>query len=293
LAKIRSFISIENLDPEICNQLVDKTLLLYNNQLPYSIKNQFVTSLFFEPSTRTHLSFQLAAAKLGIHLCSLDKNNSSIQKGESYLDTFLNLNALGFSHAIIRLKDEFKLKEMQSQLENHLVPIKLISAGEGMISHPSQALLDFCLIEKYFKSTQPVTILYIGDLAHSRVYSSHLQWHKYFPHFKCLTHDLLSENPLEEKLKIADVVYLFRPQVERHSQETMLSLETYTKKFCITMERFQLLKKTSIVMHPGPNYKNVEFDDSLLFNEKFKIMEQVSIGVFARMAIYLYCMGEL
>jgi aspartate carbamoyltransferase catalytic subunit len=268
-----------------------------------------ITNLFLEPSTRTQSSFAIAALKLNLSTINLPVENSSLTKGESLLDTCLTLEAMGVNLLIIRLKEEGVLEQIAPQLSS----MNILCAGEGKRSHPTQVLLDLATIYEHHQKTESLNYLFIGDCEHSRVYHSYLDWFQgtsaatqfnvlstWVKPTPLLDHPrqpkFLGEEDLNSALESADVVYLLRPQLERH--QAKLSTDSYLNQYGLTLERMKKLKPNAIVLHPGPFYRGVEFDESLLsaqspFHHHMKIWRQVYWSVPVRMKCIQYCLGQI
>jgi aspartate carbamoyltransferase catalytic subunit len=293
-------LAVQNLNSNVWEKLIQASFNFSKNCNDSCIipkhSNQ-ISFLFWEPSTRTQLSFSIAAHKLNLHVHNLLPENSSLSKGETLLDTSLNLEAMGLSALVIRLKEENLLKDVASKLKT----LKIICAGEGKTSHPSQALLDACTIYEHFNRLDNLKILFLGDVEHSRVYSSNREWLSWYAndiyHLSPSTQKLFSlsknenvQDNWENHLGMFDIIIMLRPQLERH--HAPLDLTHYHQNMGITLDRFAKIKKNAICMHPGPFYPNTEFANDLLQHAQFKIMRQVHWGVYARMSIFNFVLGK-
>ncbi len=299
---ITHLLAVQDLDATIWEKLILSSLNFSqakDHSTPRLKFDQYsqLSFLFLEPSTRTHLSFAIAANKLGLQIHNLQAENSSIAKGESLIDTFLNLEAMGINAAVIRLKEENLLREVSQRLTT----LRLICAGEGKTSHPSQALLDACTIYEHFNRLDNLRILFLGDVEHSRVYNSNKEWLSWYKNslytlspttgklHSLKDHKTLDE-PWENYLGDFDIIMMLRPQLERHNSP--MDLHQYHHRFGLTLERFSKINSRAICMHPGPFYSNTEFSSELLHQKQFKIMRQVYWGVFARMSIFNAILGK-
>ena len=299
------FLAVHELNSNTWENLIQESIRFStSNFKPLSKKfdKKFhVASLFLEPSTRTTLSFSLAAHNLNCTFNSLEGEKSSISKGETLEDTLLNFEAMGISATVVRLKNENQLHLCSQKLTS----MSLISAGEGKISHPSQALADACTIYEQFKKLNNLKVLFLGDIEHSRVYVSNCQWMSWFdnqiyyfsPQSKNiieLRNGKVHSATLEDSLENFDVVIMLRPQLERHESSLNLNmnLDSYHQQFGITATRIIKMKPNAILMHPGPFYPNIEIAAELLKNSCVKIYRQVYWGVFARMSIYSYVLRD-
>ena len=251
-----------------------------------------IANVFCEPSTRTKSSFSIAASNLGCSVLDFDVNNSSIQKGETIYETIDALHLMGVDLCVLRHSDSV-IKDLAEYLPN----MTFLNAGEGMLSHPTQTLLDLKTIMDNKKTLDSLKIVIVGDLDHSRVTSSFLEVLKNFE----LEALVLSGHPamctkyrdnkqgvyepdLNKALENADVVMALRIQHERFEQELDLDLETYKQDYQLTSEKMDSAKGDAIIMHPGPvNY--IEITESIYDSEQSVIREQVKNGVAIRMAV--------
>lgn len=271
---------------------------------PLQYKN--VITIFFENSTRTLSSFEVAVKNLGGQVMRLDVSKSSTAKGETISDTAANLNAMNPDAIIIRHKNAGAGYYLGRQ-----VNCPIINGGDGAHSHPTQALLDLLTIIEYFleskhsydskKSLQLTNdniatllqgkkVAIVGDIINSRVANSNIELLTRFglevilvapPHFLPKT-TLRTSSDLAEIIREVDVVMSLRTQTERHNQVIYGSLRDYASRFCITKEL--LGDNACIVLHPGPVHRNVDIDDEVLKDSRSKVLEQVTNGVCVRMA---------
>ena len=256
------------------------------------LRDKLLITLFFENSTRTRSSFEVAAKRLGAAVVHLDPSRSSTKKGETLEDTFANLCAMEPDGVIIRHSENEtpgKLAEMQ------MTPV--INAGAGNYAHPTQALLDLFTMQEHFGDVRGKTIAIVGDIVSSRVASSGIRLFTrmgmhvllvapkpFMPAADTLTDKrILQFEDLEDVLDRADVVMSLRAQLERHSAPIFDDYSAYAKHYCITEER--LGKRALLILHPGPVMRNIDIADSVLEDPRCKVLEQVKNGVFVRMAI--------
>lgn len=252
----------------------------------------FVSNLFFENSTRTHQSFHVAERKLGLEVLEFEAKESSITKGETLYDTILTLSALGVKVAVIRSKEE---KYYETLVKADHLNCAIVNAGDGSGQHPSQCLLDLMTIYEEFGHFEGLKIAISGDLSHSRVAKSNMvmlkklgatlyftgpeKWHtQEFDAFGtyCLIDDILSE---------LDVQMLLRVQFERHESGEIFSKADYHKQYGLTNARDKQLKASAIIMHPAPVNRDVEIADDLVESAQSRIVQQMTNGVYIRMAI--------
>ena len=251
-----------------------------------------VANVFCEPSTRTKSSFAIAAGNLGCSVLDFNIDNSSIQKGESIFETIDALNLMGVDLCVLRHPES-----VIQELAESLPKMVFINAGEGSISHPTQALLDIKTIIDHKKSLDGLKIVIVGDLDHSRVTSSFVEGISNFP-IESLTfsgHPEMCtkyqspktgsyEPDLEKALQDADVVMTLRIQYERFQEELNLDLDTYKSLYQLSSEKLENAKGDAIIMHPGPvNY--VEITESVYDSENSVIRQQIANGVAIRMAV--------
>lgn len=244
-----------------------------------------VAYLFFEPSTRTHYSFEKAALNLGCKTQNLDTQNSSVLKGESLYDTVKFFESIGSDAIVIRHPEN----DYYKQLEGIKVPI--LSGGDGTGQHPSQSLLDLLTIKQEFETFEGLKVVIVGDVKHSRVAHTNYQV------MQRLGMEVYTSGPIEYKeegfnyvefddiISEVDVVMLLRVQHERHSSNMSLSKEEYHERFGLNRKRVNQMKDSAIILHPAPFNRNVEIADDIVECEKARIFKQMQNGVFVRMAL--------
>lgn len=251
-----------------------------------------VANVFCEPSTRTKMSFAVAAGNLGCNVLDFNIDSSSIQKGESIYETIDALNLMGVDLCVLR-HPESVIRELSKQLPKMV----FINAGEGSISHPTQALLDIKTIVDHKSNLDGLKIVIVGDLDHSRVTSSFVEAVSNFdieeltfcghPEMcnKYMNSDFGNYEPdMEKALKDADVVMTLRIQYERFEKDLNLDLETYKNAYQLSSEKLGFAKGDAIIMHPGPvNY--IEITEAVYDCENSVIREQIANGVAIRMAV--------
>ncbi|MEW6419361.1 MAG: aspartate carbamoyltransferase catalytic subunit [Nitrospirota bacterium] len=263
-----------------------------------TLRGKTAVNLFFEPSTRTRTSFELAAKRLSTDVINFSVPTSSVVKGETLIDTALTVQALGADFIIIR---------HSSSGVPHLLAKKLrasvINAGDGTNEHPTQALLDAFTIREKKEKIEGLTIAIVGDIAHSRVAKSNIY---------CLTRldarvRLIGPSTLipdeikgmgidvfhnmEDGLKNVDVLMMLRIQMERQGKGFFPSTEEYSKNWGLTLERLSLAKDDAIVMHPGPMNRGIEISSEIADGPKSVILEQVTNGIAVRMAVMYLLAG--
>ncbi|KRN78058.1 aspartate carbamoyltransferase catalytic subunit [Weissella minor] len=292
---MENFVNLNELSTSDIQALIERALEFKSGAAQPTQTNHMVANLFFENSTRTHSSFQVAELKMGWQQIMIDPQTSSTKKGESLSDTLKTLGALGVEFAVIRhsLNDWY-----QPLIAEHsdLMP-RLINAGDGNGQHPSQSLLDLVTMYEEFGHFDGLNVRIVGDLAHSRVARSNAEvlqrlganisfsgpksWYPAdFDQFGIYTE-------LDEGLEDLDVIMFLRVQHERIAEieNTDFSPLSYHFDFGLTQDRYDHLKDTAIIMHPAPVNRDVEIADSLVEAPKSRIFQQMTNGVYARMAI--------
>ncbi|MCF6205412.1 MAG: aspartate carbamoyltransferase catalytic subunit [Sulfurovum sp.] len=274
-------------DAQIANLLEDARRFKAQRP-PHLLKDKLLITLFFEPSTRTRSSFEVAAKRLGASVVHLDPSRSSTKKGESLEDTFANLCAMEPDGVIIR-HEENEAPGLLAKMQ--MTPV--INAGAGNYAHPTQALLDLFTISEHFNGNiAGKTIAIVGDIANSRVASSGIRLLTRMgmkvllvapkPFLPKETHLPTFEN-IEEVIDRVDVIMSLRAQLERHKKPIFDDYGEYAKHYCITKER--LGDRNILILHPGPVMRNIDISDEMLDDPRCKVLEQVKNGVFVRMAV--------
>lgn len=263
-----------------------------------ALRGKTIATMFFEPSTRTRMSFEKAAKALSADTMSFSPGTSSLSKGESLKDTALTVHAMGVDLMVVRHKETGAPWRLSEWLD-----IPIVNGGDGAHQHPTQALLDCLTVRQRFGSLDGLEIAIVGDIRHSRVARSDI--------FAMTTlgakvtlvgpPTLLPIDPgvwpvtishdLDSVLDHLDVVYLLRVQMERGGGSVFPSLPEYTKRFGMTSERFARLPDDAIVLHPGPMNRGVEIGHDVADDERSLILRQVTNGVAARMAVLFKLLG--
>ena len=255
-----------------------------------------VCTLFFEPSTRTRLSFQRAAQRLGADVLSFDAATSSTTKGETDVDTLRNIEAMGVRGFIIRHREDGAVARLSETVRPET---KLINAGDGRSQHPTQGMLDMLTIRQAKGDDfSKLKIAIVGDIKHSRVARSDLCALRALGATDirvCAPESLLPdaqalqgctvEADVDKAIAGTDVVMTLRLQRERMQEGLVSSLEDYHRDFGITMVRMALAQPDAVVMHPGPMNRGVEISDEVADGAQSLILRQVANGVAVRMAV--------
>ncbi|MEB7954886.1 aspartate carbamoyltransferase catalytic subunit [Enterococcus faecalis] len=255
-------------------------------------RQYFATNLFFENSTRTHKSFEVAEKKLGLEVIEFEASRSSVQKGETLYDTVLTMSAIGVDVAVIRHGKENYYDEL---IQSKTIQCSIVNGGDGSGQHPTQCLLDLMTIYEEFGGFEGLKVAIVGDITHSRVAKSNMQLlnrlgaeiyfsgpEEWYDH----QFDVYGQYvPLDEIVEKVDVMMLLRVQHERHDGKESFSKEGYHLEYGLTNERATRLQKHAIIMHPAPVNRDVELADELVESLQSRIVAQMSNGVFMRMAI--------
>ena len=279
---------------EIIKLFKDASLFL-DLQSNSVLEGKLIVTLFFENSTRTRSSFEIAAKRLGASVVNLEVQTSSTKKGETVEDTVANLNAMKPDAIIIRHKD----CGLPASLTSY-VDCPILNAGDGMNAHPTQALLDLFTITEHFNGdVDGKKLAIVGDIKNSRVASSNLELLPRFgidltlvapKEFKVSSDRFKTTKSIEKVIDKLDVIMSLRVQHERH--ETNINLtpkeieknkKKYAKRYCITKDLIG--NRDILLLHPGPVNRNIDISDEMLLDKRCKVLEQVTNGVAIRMAI--------
>ncbi|WP_334332621.1 aspartate carbamoyltransferase catalytic subunit [Companilactobacillus sp. HBUAS59544] len=290
---MKNILSMSQLSNQDVQEFINSALEFKNGRTSDIGKNKFAVNMFFENSTRTKSSFQVAEMKLGMQQIVFDAGKSSTQKGESLYDTCRTLESVGANLAVIRHSQD----EYYQELLNKNLNIPLINAGDGAGQHPSQSLLDLMTIQEHFQRLDGLKVAIIGDLSHSRVAHSdaeiltQLGSQVYFGGLPAwYTSEFQAIGPhktVDELCKEMDVVMLLRVQHERLSQEenAEFSKEKYFEQYGLDMRRVNLMKENAMIMHPAPVNRGAEIADEVVECDKSYIFKQMVNGTFIRMAM--------
>lgn len=284
-----NLINTSDLSFEAIESIFERANQFLQGNISKTLQDEVVVNIFFENSTRTRSSFEIAAKRLGAKVINLDVAKSSTSKGETLFDTAANLDSMMPSAIVVRHSEA----GVPRMLSKHL-NCSLINAGDGANAHPTQALLDLFTIRQYFKALQGVRIAIVGDIKNSRVANSNIKLLTRFgldvtlvapPHFMPKI-DIKKVHDVHEIIDNVDIIMSLRTQTERHKYPMYGSLKDYASDFCITKELVG--QRDIILLHPGPVHRNVDIDDDMLSDARSKVLEQVKNGVFVRMAILDY-----
>lgn len=298
---IKHFVSAEQVDEAFANQLINRAEAFKQGAKPNLPLPLYAVNCFFEASTRTHTSFEMAERKLGMTILNFDPKASSVTKGETLGDTLKTLAAIGADVAVIRHPQDDYYKGL---IEEDHVPLHIVNAGDGAGQHPSQMMLDLMTIHEEFGHFDGLTIGIVGDLQHSRVARSDMQMLtqlgatiKFSGPKAWYTKDFESYGPyapLAELAKEVDVLMLLRVQLERLSdiEKQEFDVETYHERFGLTEAIAATMKPSAIIMHPAPVNRGVEMASSLVESSRSRIFTQMQNGVFMRMAMLEWTLSE-
>ncbi|CUH96964.1 Aspartate carbamoyltransferase [Propionispora sp. 2/2-37] len=264
-----------------------------------TLRGKSIINLFFEPSTRTRTSFELAGKYLGADVVNITTSASSVVKGESLRDTLMTVEAMGVDIIVMRHE-----AEGAAQYASQAVSPVIINAGDGAHEHPSQGLLDLFSIRERKGDLASLKVAIIGDILHSRVARSNIwglqkmgaEIHLAGPQ-TLMPRDIdkvgvFVHNKVEEALEGADVVNILRIQRERQQKGLFPSAREYARIFGINKERLALAKPDALVMHPGPMNRGLEIAPDIAYSDQSVIQEQVKNGLAVRMALlFLVLMG--
>ena len=293
-----------------------------------ALQGNLVTSIFFEPSTRTRNSFELAAKKLSADVQSFSPSSSSLTKGETHIDTALTYSAMGSDILIIRHSSSHIPYEISKKLDKSNFKTSVLNAGDGLHSHPSQGLLDLYTLIKFFSPKlfnphilKSQKIMIIGDVIHSRVARSNL-WgltafgadvvlcgpptlipEEFSEFVSCPPPNQLKDpipsrgkitisRTLDESINDVDAIIVLRLQKERMMDNLLSSIKSYSKFYCLTPEKLSLIKKDIQILHPGPINRGIEISSRIVDEyDHCLINQQVSNGIPIRMAL-LYLLSK-
>jgi aspartate carbamoyltransferase catalytic subunit len=305
--ELKHLLTIEGLPRRIVEHILDTAASFVSvgerdvKKVPL-LRGKSVFNLFFENSTRTRTTFEIAAKRLSADVFNLNINVSSAAKGESLLDTIANLSAMQADMFVVRHASS----GAPHLIAEHTAPhVHVINAGDGRHAHPTQGLLDMYTIRHYKQDFRNLTVAIIGDILHSRVARSdiHALTTLGVPEIRAIGPRTLLPGGLEqmgvrvfhdmnEGLKGVDVVMMLRLQNERMQGALLPSAGEYFKNYGLTPERLALAKPDAIVMHPGPMNRGVEIDSAVADGSQSVILPQVTFGIAVRMAVMSIVAGN-
>ncbi|MBV9080266.1 MAG: aspartate carbamoyltransferase catalytic subunit [Elusimicrobia bacterium] len=305
--RVNHLLGLEYLNRTQIEQILDqarpmKQLFTRSVKKVPALRGRTVALVFFEPSTRTRSSFELAAKRLSADTLSIASSTSSVQKGESLIDTAKNLEAMKADFLVLRHSSSGAPNLIAREVKCHVV-----NAGDGSHEHPTQGLLDvFTILDKKGR-IEGLKVAILGDVTHSRVARSNL-WAltKLGAHVTvCGPETLLPPglqqifgpnvtvtSHVEEAIKDADAINVLRLQMERQKENLMPSVREYSELFGLTSQRLTLAKRDCIVLHPGPMNRGVEITSEVADSHQSVILEQVTNGIAVRMSALYWLTGD-
>jgi aspartate carbamoyltransferase catalytic subunit len=305
--KLKHLLSIEGLPKAIINQILDTAESFVGvaerevKKVPL-LRGKTVCNIFFENSTRTRTTFEIAAKRLSADVINLNVSTSSQSKGETILDTVDNLTAMHADMFVVRHSESGAAHFIARHVEPH---IHVINAGDGRHAHPTQGLLDVFTIRRYKPDLQNLRIALVGDVLHSRVARSeiHALTTLGVPEVRVIAPKTLLPAHVEklgvhvyhdmaQGLKDVDVIMMLRLQNERMAGALLPSAQEYFKTFGLTQEKLAKAKPDAIVMHPGPMNRGIEIDSSVADGRQSVILPQVTYGIAVRMAVMSILAGN-
>lgn len=293
----QDLLGLKDLSAEQINHILDtaremKKIVLSDNKKIPNLQGKTVVNLFYENSTRTRMSFELAAKYMSANAANITASGSSVAKGETLIDTAMNLNAMG--------TDILVMRHSMSGAPNLIAPLisaSVINAGDGMNEHPTQALLDLLTMQEYKGHIEGLKVAIVGDVFHSRVVRSNIYGlTKLGAEVSVGGPSTLMPTGIEEMgvkaydnvheaILDADVVMGLRIQLERQKKGLFPSVREYSRFFGVDVQRLKLAKPDAIVMHPGPVNRGVELSTAVVDGDRSVITNQVTSGVAVRMAV--------
>lgn len=302
----KDLIGLENLTTGEINQyldLADNFLEVLARPIPIvpSLRGKTILTLFFEASTRTQISFSIAAKRLSADIVNFSQATSSVKKGETLLDTARNIEAMKVDGVVVRHSAPGAAKFLGQRLDAFI-----INAGDGSHEHPTQALLDLMTMRQHFPSFKNLSVLIIGDITHSRVARSNIFGLKTLGarvavcapptlipvEIASLGVDVFHD--LDKVIRDFDVIMALRIQLERQQTGLFPSVREYRTLYGLTKERIRKMKPKAVIMHPGPTNRGVEIDPDVADSTRSVILEQVKNGVALRMAVlFIHAGGKI
>jgi aspartate carbamoyltransferase catalytic subunit len=302
--KRKDFLGLYNATKEEINEILDtaaamKDILTRTVKKVPTLRGKTVINLFYEPSTRTKFSFNLAAKRLSADVMSISKSSSSIAKGESLLDTAKTMEVMGADVVVIRHSAPGAAKFLAENIS-----ASVLNAGDGAHAHPTQALLDIYSIKEKLGEIAGLKVLIVGDIAHSRVARSNI-WglNKLGAEVAVAGPQTLIPSEIEkmgvkvysdldQALENVDVVNILRIQMERQESGLFPSIREYREIYGMNAERLERIGKKAVIMHPGPMNRGIEIESSVADSSQSVITEQVKNGVAIRMALLYLLAGR-
>jgi len=306
--RLRHFLSIEGLNRQILTDILDTAESFsgitdqHVKKVPL-LRGRTIVNLFFESSTRTRTTFELAAKRLSADVLNININASATTKGETLLDTLRNLEAMHCDMFIVRHAESGSAHFIARHAQPH---VRVINAGDGRHSHPTQAMLDMLTIRRHKKDFSKLKVAIVGDILHSRVARSQIQAlsilgtseirvvapRTLLP-AKVQSLGVHAYTDLKQGIRDADVIIMLRLQQERMQGALLPSSHEYFQLYGLTEEKLSCASKDVIIMHPGPINRGIEMDSQVADGPRSVILQQVSNGIDVRMAVMSMAMGSI
>lgn len=283
---MKHLLTLADLSVDEINAILNDAQGFCDGTLKCDLSGRIAANLFFESSTRTQYSFNVAQEKLNVRVVSFNVATSSMNKKESFYDTVKLFDAIGCDFLVIRSPEV----EYYKQLLGH-VNAAILNAGDGTGNHPTQSLLDLLTIRQEFGRFEGLKCCICGDISHSRVAHTNFEVMRRLG-MEVVTSgpDMFMEEgmnfePFDKALETSDIVMMLRVQHERHDGTVQFDKDEYHKNFGLTADNVAKMKENAIIMHPAPFNRGVEIADDVVECEKSRIFKQMSNGVFVRMAV--------
>ena len=289
----KNLLTLDELDLDEINNILAEAQYYRDGGFYPNLQGRIACNLFFESSTRTQYSFQVAEEKLGMRVISFDPQISSLNKQETFYDTVKTFDSFGVNAIVIRHSQN----EYYREIEGH-VRAAILNGGDGTGNHPTQSLLDLLTIKQEFKSFDGLKVAIIGDVAHSRVA------HTNYNVMRKLGMEVVISGPEEymdegyetedfdKAISTADVVMLLRIQFERDATLGNMTREQYHERYGLSLKNVDKLKENAIIMHPAPVNRGIEIADEVMECPKARIFRQMENGVYVRMAALVRSLRE-
>ena len=308
MSEKKDILSLDRFEASDINELLVQTdsfaeILKRDVKKVPALRGKTIINLFFEPSTRTKVSFEIASKRLSADLINFSPSSSSLKKGETEIDTLKTINAMKVDLIIIRHSDSGYINYFAKEM-----PVPVINAGDGKHEHPTQALLDLYTIYKKFPDFNGLKVAIVGDILNSRVARSDIKLFKKMgmdviivapsmlipENFKFF--DVKTVSCIDDVIPEVDILYMLRMQFERQDRKFYPSIQEYNRFLSLNAQRLGSMKKDSIILHPGPVNRGIEISDKVMEMEdlpgsRIRINTQVTNGVAVRMAVLYYALS--
>ena len=308
MSEKKDILSLDRFEASDINELLVQTdsfaeILKRDVKKVPALRGKTIINLFFEPSTRTKVSFEIASKRLSADLINFSPSSSSLKKGETEIDTLKTINAMKVDLIIIRHSDSGYINYFANEM-----PVPVINAGDGKHEHPTQALLDLYTIFKKFQDFKGLKVAIVGDILNSRVARSDIKLFKKMgmeviivapsmlipENFKFF--DVKTASCIDDVISKVDILYMLRMQFERQDRKFYPSIQEYNRFLSLNTQRLSSMKKDSIILHPGPVNRGIEISDEVMEMEdipgsRIMINTQVTNGVAVRMAVLYYALS--